>query len=172
MKHPNKNDYPAYFENYLKNVDGENPIKNLEEQKIQLCNTLMPLTDEEANYSYAEGKWSIKEIIGHLIDTERVMSYRSMAIARGEKQHLPGFDQDEYAKGSNFKNRELSDILNEYQKVREATIALFKSFDESFYDKRGVANKSDVTVRAVIFMIPGHEMHHLKILKEKYLNKS
>ncbi len=171
MNKPAKGDYPEYFEAYLKNVDEEDPIKLLEDQKKELLNILISLTDDEANYSYAEGKWTIKELLGHLIDSERIMSYRALAIARGEQQSLPGFDQDEYVNGTNFNSRELSSLLDEYQKVRDATISLFKSFEESVYDRKGTANNNPLTVRGVIFMIPGHEKHHIKILKEKYLQK-
>ncbi len=110
-------------------------------------------------------------MLGHLIDSERVFCYRAVAIARGEKQSLPGFEQDDYVNGGNFNSREFSDILEEYQKVREATIPLFKSFDEKVYDRRGVANENPLTVRAVLFLIPGHEKHHLNILKERYFKK-
>ena len=172
MKKPIKGDYPDYFESYFKNLDeSENPIDKMQSQKIELLNLLSTINESEANYRYAEGKWSIKEVLGHLIDSERVFCYRAVAIARGEKQSLPGFEQDDYVNGGNFNSREFSDILEEYQKVREATIPLFKSFDEKVYDRRGVANENPLTVRAVLFLIPGHEKHHLNILKERYFKK-
>jgi hypothetical protein len=169
MQKPESKDYPASYEGYINNVADEDPIRMLEEQFIELRNILSPLDDSQAAHAYAEGKWSIKELIGHLIDTERVMSYRALAIARGEKQHLPGFDEKDYAKESNINSRNLSRILNEYHNVRKATLSLFKSFDENILSKRGVANNSEITVNAIVYMVAGHEKHHIKILKERYL---
>ncbi len=169
MKRPNKGDYPEYFETYFQNINDENPIELMESQRIEMLNLLSTLNETEANHSYAEGKWSIKEVLGHLIDSERVFCYRAVTIARGETQSLPGFEQDDYINNANFNSRELSNLLDEYQKVREATIALFKSFDVNDYDKKGIANNNPLTVRAVLFLIPGHEKHHINILKERYL---
>ncbi len=171
MRKPTKGDYPEYFETYFKNIKDKNPIELMESQKIEISSLLSGLSEAKANYRYAEGKWSIKEVLGHLIDSERVFCYRAVAIARGETQSLPGFEQDDYVHYGNFDSRELSDLLDEYQKVREATIPLLKSFDEKDYDKRGVANNNPLTVRAVMFLIPGHEKHHLNILKERYFKK-
>jgi uncharacterized damage-inducible protein DinB len=171
MKKPAKGDYSEYFETYFKNINDENPIELMESQKIEMLNLLSTVNEKEANYSYAEGKWSIKQVLGHIVDSERVFCYRAMAIARGEEQSLPGFEQDDYVSAGNFNSRELSDLLDEYKKVREATIPLFKSFDEKIYGRRGVSNGSPLTVRAAMFIIPGHEKHHLNILKERYLKK-
>ncbi len=169
MKKPTKGDYPEYFEAYFNTINSENPIELMESQIIEMLNLLSTLNETEANQSYAEGKWSIKEVLGHLIDSERVFCYRAVAIARGETQSLPGFEQDDYVNAANFNSRELSNLLDEYQKVRESTLALFKSFDEKIYDKKGIANDNPLTVRAVMFLIPGHERHHINILKERYL---
>jgi len=169
MKKPLKGDYPKYFEAYFKNINDENPIELMESQKFELLDLLSTLNESKANYSYEKGKWSIKEVLGHLIDSERVFCYRAVAIARGETQSLPGFEQDDYVNNGNFNARELSNLLDEYQKIREATIPLFKSFDETIYDRRGTANNNPLTVRAVMFLIPGHEKHHINILKDRYL---
>lgn len=168
MELPKKGNYPAYFENYFKKVNGNNPVEILSKQLNEMNNLLINLNDEQANKSYAKGKWSVKEVLGHLIDTERVMSYRALAIARGEKQSLPGFEQDDYVKEADFNSRKINDLLEEYKKIRESTISLFETFDENIYDKKGTANNSPVTVRAIMFMIPGHEQHHINILKERY----
>lgn len=168
MELPKKGNYPAYFENYFKKVNGNNPVEILSKQLNEMNNLLINLNDEQANKSYAKGKWSVKEVLGHLIDTERVMSYRALAIARGEKQSLPGFEQDDYVKEADFNSRKINDLLEEYKKIRESTISLFETFDENIYDKKGTANNSPVTVRAIMFMIPGHEKHHINILKERY----
>ena len=169
MKRPEKGDYPEYFETYFQNIKDENPIELMVSQKKELLNLLSTTNENEANYSYTDGKWSIKEVLGHLIDSERVFCYRAVAIARGETQPLPGFEQDDYVNGGNFNSRELTDLIDEYQKIRDASIPLFKSFDETDYNKRGIANNNPLTVRAVLFLIPGHEKHHINILKERYL---
>lgn len=171
MKRPGKGDYPEYFETYFQNINDENPIELMETQKNEMLSLLSTINETKANYSYAEGKWTIKEVIGHLIDSERVFSYRAIAIARGDTQSLPGFEQDDYVNGGNFNSRKFLDLIDEYQKLREATIPLFKSFDEAIYDRRGTANENPLTVRAVLFLIPGHEKHHLNVLKDRYLNK-
>ena len=120
---------------------------------------------------YAEGKWSIKEIAGHLIDNERIMSYRALSISRNETQSLPGFDENDYIRESNYSKRNYYDIVDELRKVRESNLPMFKSFSEEILDRRGVANNSEVTVRALLFIIAGHEIHHINIVKERYLNK-
>lgn len=168
MELPKKGDYPGYFENYFKTINSNNPVNTLLTQSEEMFDLLNNISDEKANKSYAEGKWSIKEVLGHLIDTERVMSYRSLAIARGERQSLPGFEQDDYVKEADFNSRKINDLLEEYKTVRESTVSLFKTFNENIYDKKGTANNSPVTVRAIMFMIPGHEKHHINILKERY----
>lgn len=120
------------------------------------------------NYSYEEGKWTVKEVVGHLIDTERVMAYRAVCIARGEKQPLPGFDQDAYVKSGNFNKRELFDLIYEFRLLRESNMLLAKGFDEKALQRRGVASKNEVTVLALLYIIAGHEKHHMNILQERY----
>src|SRR5690606_30673788 len=105
----------GYFENYFKTINSNNPVNTLLTQSEEMFNLLNNISDEKANKSYAEGKWSIKEVLGHLIDTERVMSYRSLAIARGERQSLPGFEQDDYVKEADFNSRKINDLLEEYK---------------------------------------------------------
>jgi len=120
------------------------------------------------NYSYEDGKWTVKEVIGHLIDTERVMAYRAMCIARGEKKPLPGFEQDDYVKFGNFNKRELSDLIYEFRLLRESNLLLAKGFDEECLQKRGVASNHEITVLALLYIIAGHENHHMRILQERY----
>ena len=110
----------------------------------------------------------MKEVLGHVIDTEKIMAYRALAIARGEKQSLPGFEQDEYVAESNFNNRSLDDLINEFLTARESNLILFKSFDEEILNRRGIASESEITVLALIYIIAGHEKHHMKVLREKY----
>ena len=111
----------------------------------------------------------MKEVLGHVIDTEKIMAYRALSFARGEKQSLPGFEQDDYVAESNFNKRSLVDLINEFITIRESNIILFKSFNEEILIRRGTASESEVTVLALIYIIAGHEKHHMKFLKEKYV---
>ena len=165
---PKPEDYDAIYDGYISLIGDDDIIEVLEEQRKTSEKFLNSFTEKQGNYSYAEGKWTVKEVLGHVIDTEKIMAYRALAIARGEKQSLPGFEQDEYVAESNFNNRSLDDLINEFLTARESNIILFKSFDEEIFIRRGIASESEVTVLALIYIIAGHEKHHMKILSEKY----
>lgn len=169
MRHPESNEYPPFYESYIKNVIGSDPFRNLENQYQEIQSILQSLPEVEANYAYSEGKWTVKEVLGHITDTERVMSYRAFCISRKEKRSLPGFEQDDYVKEANFNERSITNLLEDYRAVRKSTISLFKNFTEDMLNQKGIANEKEVSVLALLFIITGHEMHHLKILKEKYL---
>ena len=169
MRRPEKNEYTSYYDGYINDVKGNEPIRNLEEQFREIQSLLQSLSEDEANYAYSEGKWTVKEVLGHLIDCERIMSCRALCISRKEKQSLPGFEQDDYVREANFKDRTITNLLEDYRAVRKSTISLFKTFSEEMFNQRGIANDKEVTVLALLYIIAGHEMHHLKILQEKYL---
>lgn len=168
MIRPKENDYAPFYAGYINNVTVD-VIKALEDQLYSTNSFLKSIPEDKTNYRYAEGKWSIKEIIGHLIDTERVMAYRALAISRNEKQSLPGFDENDYIREANYSIRIFSELIDELRKVRETNLLMFKSFTEEMLERRGVANNLEVTVRAILFIIAGHELHHLNVLKERYL---
>jgi hypothetical protein len=113
----------------------------------------------------------VKEVVGHIIDTERIMCTRALCIARGEKQSLPGFDENEYVTAANFDKRTLYDLIREFGYVRESTLAFFKTLTEEDLDRNGIANNNPVTPRALLYIIAGHHLHHLGVLKERYLNE-
>jgi hypothetical protein len=165
---PNKSDYAPYYEGYINLVKGDDIHKILTGQSIETQGVLNSFSETLGNYAYAEGKWTVKEVVGHLIDTERVMAYRAMCIARGEKQSLPGFDQDTYVKTGNFNKRELFDLNYEFRLLRELNLLLSKGFDEEILQRRGVANNNEVTVLGLLYIIAGHEKHHMNILQERY----
>lgn len=165
---PNTNDYAPYYEGYINLVKGDDIHKILTTQSIETQGVLNSFSETLGNYSYAEGKWTVKEVVGHLLDTERVMAYRAMCIARGEKNSLPGFDQDAYVKSGNFNKRELFDLNYEFRLLRELNLLLSRGFDEEVLQRRGVANKNEVTVLGLLFIIAGHEKHHMNILLERY----
>jgi uncharacterized damage-inducible protein DinB len=127
------------------------------------------LPEEKLLYRYAEGKWTIKEVLVHIIDDERIYAYRALRFARNDTTELPGFEQDDYARHSGANERTLKDILKEYTAVRNSTIAFFNSLDQKALTRAGVANKNLVSVRALAYHIAGHELHHINIIKERYL---
>lgn len=166
---PAKGDYAEYYQPYIDLVEGEDIIKMLTEDNIYAQDILNSFPQNKGNYRYASGKWTVKEVVGHIMDVERIFSYRALSIARGETKQLPGFDQDKYVINGKFNERPLSDLTYEYRIVRESTILLFKSFHKSVLQNRGNANGHDVTVLALMYMTAGHDKHHLNILKERYL---
>ena len=169
MPRPSKNDYAEYYHQYIFEIDNDNIIEVLENQLNTTLNIFKEIPENKGNFSYEEGKWSIKEVLGHCIDTERIFAYRALCIARGEKQHLPGMEQDDYVKEGEFNKRTLKNLLNEYELLRKSNIILFKSFQEKVLQNRGIASDNGVTVLGLMFIIAGHEKHHIKILKERYL---
>jgi uncharacterized damage-inducible protein DinB len=126
-------------------------------------------TEADGDLRYAPGKWSVKEILGHLNDTERIFAYRALRISRGDQTPLAGFEQDDYVRNGPFARHPLEDLIEDYIAVRRATISLFRNLDEAAWTRRGVASENEVTVRALAYMIAGHELHHRRILEEKYL---
>lgn len=166
---PAKTDYAEYYQKYIDLIEGDDIISILSSLNKETSDVLNSFSQNKGNYTYAQGKWTVKEVVGHMMDTDRIFAYRALAIARGEKQPLPSFDQDEYVRNGKFNLRELSDLTYEYRLLRESNILLFKGFDQSVYSNRGVAAGNEVTVLALMWMIAGHQKHHLKILREKYL---
>ncbi len=169
MKRPSDNDYAPYYADYMKHIEGDDIIKILSDQLVEDKKLFDSISEVKAAYAYAEGKWTIKEVVGHLIDVERVMAYRALCIARGEKQSLPGFEQDDYVENGKFNKRTLKNLIEELKLVRESNLVMFKNFDEEMLERRGTANNFEVTALSFLFIIAGHQMHHIKILKERYL---
>lgn len=165
---PAQDEFAPYYEGYVNLVRDSNIIDKLVQQGQQIYALIQQLNQEQATFRYATNKWSVKEVLGHLIDTERVMSYRALCIARGEKAPLPGFNQDDYVTQANFDERSMQSFSSEYDTQRHSTISLFNSFTDEQLLRKGTANNATVSVRALIYIIAGHEKHHLNILEEKY----
>ena len=166
---PLEKDYAPYYKSYIEKVEGDNILDILNKQNQLTQNVLNSFSEHKGNYSYAPGKWTVKEVVGHMMDTERVFAFRALCIARGETQPLPGFEQDDYVKEGNFNNRDLFDLNYDYRLLRESNLLLFKSFDDKMLARRGTASGYEVTVNALLFMIAGHSFHHIEILKTRYL---
>ena len=168
---PTSDEYDAYYQGYIEQVEGRKLSLILRQQRAAMLELLDSLSEEQAEFRYAPGKWSVKQVLGHLLDTERVFVYRAMSIARGEKQSLSGFDQDEYVRTGNFDQRSVESLRAEYQAVRNGSIAFFESLDEESWRKMGTANGVNVSVRAIGYIVPGHEAHHVQVLQERYLSR-
>lgn len=166
-----KNEYAPYFEQYLQLVSKEDNtiIKNLENSQKEFDSLLRSLPEEKHNFSYAEGKWTLKELIQHTIDTERVFCYRSLSFARNDKTSLPGFDQDVFVGNDNANDRDYYDLLDEMAVLRKSSIQLYNSFSDEALLRIGIASGNKMSVRALGYLFSGHQLHHLNIVKERYL---
>ena len=162
-------EYGDFYSRYISKSKNTYLFEQLDYGSRQVTDLLQLIDDEQALHRYDEGKWSIKEVIGHMIDTERIMVYRALTFARGDDHKLPGFDQNSYVEAADFNERSLDDLMADYKSVRSSTISLFSSFGDEMLIARGTASGSEFSVRALGFVIIGHEIHHLEILKEKYL---
>ena len=169
MSRPDPSEYGAYYGRYI-NLVPEGPIVTvLRDQIAETLKLLRALPEARGNHRYAPGKWSIKEIVGHVTDGERVFAYRALRIGRGDETPLPGFEQDDYVKNGGFDSRPLGDLLDELETVRRATVQLLAPLDEAAMLRRGTASGFPVSVRALAYITAGHELHHRNILKERYL---
>lgn len=165
----NPSEFAPFYKNYIIELGDVNLFKILDTSHQNLLKTITNLSEDKLNYSYAKGKWTIKEVLQHLIDTERIMSYRALRFSRNDKTEIPGFNENFYVENSNGKNRTKESLLNEFSLIRNSTIALFKSFSDKMLTKIGNANDNKMSVRALGFVIAGHQIHHLKVIQEKYL---
>ncbi len=169
MPKPEKTDYPPFYAGYVGKVpetDLSNLLASQHEKTIALFSGL---TETQANFSYAPGKWTLKEVLGHMIDAERVFAYRGLCMARGDQQSLPGMDQDLYLAQAHFNTRTLQSLVKEYDAVRQSTLHFVNHLTEEDFLKTGTANGGHLTVNAVVHIIAGHELHHIDIIKSRYL---
>ena len=165
---PQPGEYAPYYDRYIARVSGEDILNTLDQQRRETMLLLSGRDDEDGNFRYAPGKWSAKEVIGHVCDTERVFAYRALRISRADATPLGGFEQDDYVRNGPFAERPFCDLVEDFIAVRRATLSLLHNLDEAAWTRRGIANKNEVTVRALSYIIAGHELHHRGILEEKY----
>jgi hypothetical protein len=169
MNRPLDSEYAPYYRGYVAHVAEEEILPVLRSQIDALDLLLDQVTPERETYRYAEGKWSIREVVGHLIDGERVFGYRALCIARGENQNLPGFDEKEYMLSAPYDRVDLEDLMSEFRLVRLSNIAMLRNLDEEAWSRMGIANDAPVSVRALAFIMGGHIRHHMGVLSERYL---
>jgi hypothetical protein len=165
---PQAGEYNPYYDKYVSKVPEGDVLALLQSQNEETAALLCKVPEPRAGFRYAPDKWSIKEVVGHLCDTERIMTYRALRIGRGDTKPLPGFEQDDYIKTANFDSRTLADLVSEFQLIRQTTLALFRNFDEAALVRTGTASDSPVSTRALVYIVAGHERHHVQILREKY----
>lgn len=169
LTQPLEAEYGEAFANYIRLVPAGDLQEMLAEQLAQTTKLISDLSKEQGEYRYAPGKWSIKEVLGHIADTERVMAYRLLRIARGDQTPLPGFDENQFMNGSAFDSMQMSELLEDYQAVRHATLTLLRGLTDEAALRTGYTNNMTISARALAYTIAGHELHHLRVLKERYL---
>lgn len=169
MKRPDIKEYDPYYETYVSLVSGDDVMPLLETQMQALRPLLDGLPEEKGTHSYAAGKWTVKELLSHIIDGERIFAYRILRISRGDQTPIEGFEQDDYIENSNANNRLFSDLLDELEHQRQANLRLLENLSETDAERVGTASEKTVSVRALAYIMAGHVEHHIQILKERYL---
>lgn len=169
LQRPQVSEYPEYYVPYVNSVPEGDLLTILKENLAKIIELFENISDENAVFRYHTGKWSIKEVLGHMTDTERIMSYRLLRIGRGDQTALAGFDENEFVEGSQVNRLPLKNILEDFIATRKATITLIQNMPEAAWVNKGFANNTEVTARAVAYIIAGHEIHHRKIVNERYL---
>jgi uncharacterized damage-inducible protein DinB len=166
---PQSGEYIPYYHKYISLVPEGDLVETLRAQMAETQSLLRAIPESRASHRYAPGKWSIKEVVGHIADVERVMTYRALRIARADTTPLPGFDENAYVPAANFEARSLASLAHELDEVRRATIAFFETLDPDAAARSGSANNAPVSARALAYIVAGHERHHVGILRERYL---
>ena len=166
---PDPSEYAAFYRRYVDAVPDGDILAFLRHQGDEIAERVRGLDEARALHRYAAGKWSLKELLGHVIDTERIFAYRALRFARGDQTPLPGFEQDDYIEPGRFDVRPMVDLADEFGAVRAASIALFTGLPSEAIARSGVASGSPMTVRAIAWIIAGHAQHHVRIATEKYL---
>ena len=161
-------DFNEYFAHYINLVNNTSAIEALHENHSEFMKLMVTITEVQGAYRYEDNKWSIKEVIAHVLDAERVFAYRAMRFARNDKTDLPGYDENEYTSFSNANQRSVNDLINEFDILRQSSILLYSSFDQTALARRGTANQMAIDVNSIFYLISGHCRHHMNILKERY----
>lgn len=166
---PDVSEHPAYYASYIARVPGDDLMSYFKAPTDSVSEVLNLVNDETALFRYAEGKWTIKEVISHIIETERVFAYRILCFSRNDATELAGFDENAYIANGNANSRSVADLLNDYLVVRGSSVALLGSCNDEMLLRSGTANAKQASVRAIAYMIAGHELHHVNVIRERYL---
>ncbi len=168
IRRPDSSEYDPFYRGYVEQVPGNNFYKILEELSVSTPAFLTGLHDDQWNYRYQPGKWSIREMVLHMIDTEQIFCYRALRLARGDKTHLPGFDQDPYVVASEANTHSADSLVAQYQAVRNVTLHRFRHFSDTMLGQVGTVSGGPQSVLAIGFIMAGHELHHLEVMRQKY----
>ncbi|MDQ0874926.1 hypothetical protein QFZ77_003585 [Paenibacillus sp. V4I3] len=168
LQRPSSEEYSPFFTGYINQVPESDYLSFLHSQLDAVIALFSSISNEQGLYRYEPGKWSLKEVLGHMTDTERIMSYRMLRIARGDTTNLPGFDQDLFITNTSFDELSMDDLLNDFKAVREATFTLLKTISEAAWSRKGIANANVISARALAYVIAGHAQHHLGVIRQKY----
>ena len=169
MTRPEPDESAEYYHAYIARVPDGDILETLARQHQEFVSRLRRIPEERGDHRYAEGKWTVKELIGHLVDTERVLGFRALAFARGDRTPLPGFEQDDYVERGNFADRTMADLTEEFESLRNSHLVLLRSFSDGIWMRRGTASGCEFTTRSVAWILAGHVMHHAEVLEERYL---
>jgi hypothetical protein len=167
---PASNEHAPYYSRYIDRVPPGDIVEILRHQIVETSTFLRDIPSDRTTSGYAPGKWTIRDIVGHLADTERIMSYRALRFARGDRTPVPGFEESEYAPNAHASDREMGELVSELEFVRAATLALFEGLPADAWRRSGSANGNEITVRALAAVIAGHERHHVAVIRERYLS--
>jgi len=168
---PDPSEYAPYYDRYISLISSSDILATLDSQRRQMMLLLSCRDENEGDFRYEPEKWSAKEVLGHVCDTERIFAYRALRIARGDRTPIEGFEQDDYVRNGPFASAPLPELIEDYIAVRRATLTLLRNLDETAWSRRGIANKNEISVRAIAYLIAGHELHHRRILEKKYFSE-
>lgn len=171
MNRPEKTEYNEYYERYVSLVPETEIVSVLDRQQAELAEIFKEIDEEKSLHAYAEGKWTIKQMLGHLSDGERIFGYRALRISRADTTPIEGFEQDGYIENSNFNDTKLSELIEEFLYIRRANVLLFQNLTGEAWTRAGTASDSPVSVRALAYIMAGHVRHHIRILQERYLSE-
>ena len=170
MTRPDFNTLPEFHKRYVQHVKDYDVLEAMKISSKETLGLVRSISEEMGEHRYAAGKWSIKELLCHMMDTERILAYRALRFARNDKTNLPGFEENDYAPQANANNRNIKQIADEMERLRQTTIDLFVNFTAEMLERKGLANNLELSVLNLGYIIPGHESHHRAILKERYLS--
>jgi uncharacterized damage-inducible protein DinB len=171
ISRPEPGEYAPHCDRYISLITGPDILGTLDSQRRQMLLLLSGRDESDGDLRYAPDKWSAKEVLGHVCDTERIFAYRALRIARADQTPIEGFEQDDYVKNGPFARAPLAETIEDYIAVRRATLTLLRNLDPAAWTRRGIANKNEITVRALAYLIAGHELHHRRMLEEKYFSE-
>lgn len=170
MNRPEKSEYAEYYEKYVSLVEETDIVSALKNQASEIENLFNKMSDEKSNFRYAAGKWKIRELLGHIVDAERVFAYRALRFSRNDETPLASFEENSYVANGNFGNTKLADLAAEFSLLRQSNVLMFKNLTVEAWNKTGTASDNKVSVRALAYIMVGHVRHHINILKERYFD--